>query len=73
MVAFVESESWYALIREVCVAFGTVLNRVADATIKKRELYTRPYGRLPETWEKVGCMGYVALRALVEHLRVEEV
>jgi hypothetical protein len=86
-MAFEESQSWYTLVTEVCVAFDTVLNKIAEATRKKRKLYTRPCGRLHGTWEKVECMvnmimgffskallrrGYFALRAL-ERLRVEEV
>jgi hypothetical protein len=38
-MAFEESQSWDTLVTEVCVAFDTVLNRMADATIKKRKLY----------------------------------
>jgi len=47
-MAFEESQSWYTLVTEVCVAFYTVLNKMADAMIKKRKLYRiyRSGGRL---------------------------
>ncbi len=38
-MAFEESQCWYTLVTEVCVAFYTVLDKIADATIKKRKLY----------------------------------
>ena len=68
------------------VAFDTALITVADATRKKRKLYTRPCGWLDGAWEKVECIlnttvglfsqvfikgEHFALRAL-ERLRVEE-
>jgi hypothetical protein len=38
-MAFEESQRWYTLVTEVCVAFYTVLNKKADAMMTKRKLY----------------------------------
>jgi hypothetical protein len=38
-MAFEETQRWYTLVTEVCVAFYTVLNRMADAMITKRNVY----------------------------------
>jgi hypothetical protein len=38
-MAFEESQRWYTLVTEVCVAFYTLLNKRADAMMTKRKLY----------------------------------
>ena len=38
-MAFEETQRWYTLVTEVCVAFYTVSNKMADAMITKRNLY----------------------------------
>jgi hypothetical protein len=38
-MAFEETQRWFTLVTEVCVAFYTALNKTADAMITKRNVY----------------------------------